>query len=117
MFDLKKQLFWSKLKVGLLITLALIILIFTVFFSGGIERFLSPTIEIKAEIKNVRGLRTGSPVWLSGIEIGSVKKIELHPEHGTIVTMSVEKRSAPFIKKDSTVTVQTIGLLAISTSR
>jgi phospholipid/cholesterol/gamma-HCH transport system substrate-binding protein len=111
MFEPKKQLLWSKLKVGLLITLTLIILLFTVFFSGGIERFLSPTIEIKAEIKNVKGLRTGSPVWLSGIEIGSVKKIELHPEHGTIVTMLLKKDSSQFIKKDSTATVQTIGLL------
>jgi phospholipid/cholesterol/gamma-HCH transport system substrate-binding protein len=111
MFDLKKQLMWSKLKVGALITITLIILLITVFFSGGIEKLLSPTIEIKAGIKNVKGLRTGSPVWLSGIEIGAVKKIELHPELGTIVTMSVEKKSASFIKKDSTATVQTIGLL------
>jgi phospholipid/cholesterol/gamma-HCH transport system substrate-binding protein len=111
MFDQKKQLFWSKLKVGILISLTLIILLFTVFFSGGIEKFLSPKIEIKAEIKNVKGLRVGSPVWLSGIEIGSVKKIELHPEYGTVVSMSVEKKSAPFIKKDSTAMVQTIGLL------
>lgn len=111
MFDSKKQLSWSKLKVGILITLTLVILLFTVFFAGGIEKILSPKIEIKAEIKNVKGLRTGSPVWLSGIEIGSVKKIELHPKHGTIVTMSIEKRSAQFIKKDSTAIVQTIGLL------
>lgn len=111
MFDLKKQLLWSKLKVGIIITITLIILLITVFFSGGIEKLLSPTIEIQAEIKNVKGLRIGSPVWLSGIEIGSVRKIELHPKYGTVVTMSVEKKSSPFIKKDSTATVQTIGLL------
>lgn len=111
MFDVKKQLMWSKLKVGVIITVTLILLLITVFFSGGIEKLLSPTIEIKAEIKNVKGLRTGSPVWLSGIEIGSVKRIELHPNHGTVVTMKVEKKSSPFIKKDSTATVQTIGLL------
>lgn len=111
MFDVRKQLMWSKLKAGIVITTAFLILLFTVFFAGGIESMFSPKIDIKAEIKNVRGLREGSPVWISGIEIGFVKGIDLHAEHGTIVTMSVDKRSAEYVKRDSTVTVQTIGLL------
>lgn len=111
MFDVKRQLMWSKLKVGIVLTIAFALLLFTVFFAGGIESLFSPTIEIKAQIKDVRGLRKGSPVWISGIEIGSVKSIALHAEYGTIVTMSITKKSAEHIRKDSTVTVQTIGLL------
>lgn len=111
MFDVKKELMWSKLKVGIVVTVALMLLLFTVFFAGGIEAILSPKIEINAQIKNVKGLRKGSPVWISGIEIGSVKSISLHAEHGTIVTMAIDKKSAKYIRKDSTVTVQTIGLL------
>lgn len=111
MFDAKKQLMWSKLKVGIVVSIALLLLIFTVFFAGGIETLFSPKVEIKAQIKDVRGLRKGSPVWISGIEIGSVKSIELHAEYGTLVNMSINKDAAKYIKKDSTVTVQTIGLL------
>lgn len=111
MFDVKKQLMWSKLKVGVVVTLAILILIATTFFAGGIEKIFSPKIEIKAHIKDVKGLRKGSPVWFSGIEIGSVKGIALHAEHGTTVIMSVNKDSAKYIKKDSTAIVQTIGLL------
>ncbi len=111
MFDVKRQLMWSKLKVGIVVTVALLILIFTVFFAGGIEGLFSPKIEIKAQIKDVRGLRKGSPVWISGIEIGSVKSIDLHAEYGTLVTISIDKNSAKYVRKDSTVTVQTIGLL------
>lgn len=111
MFDVKKQLMWSKLKAGIVVTIAFLLLLFTVFFAGGIESMFSPKIEIKAEIKDVRGLRKGSPVWISGIEIGSVKSIDLHAEYGTLVTMSIDKKSAEYVKRDSTVIVQTIGLL------
>ncbi|MDH5201781.1 MAG: MlaD family protein [Nitrospirota bacterium] len=108
---MKKQLTWSKLKVSLVITLALLALFITVFFAGNIEDLFSPKVQIKAQIKDVRGLRNGSPVWISGIEVGSVKSIDLHPEYGTLVTMSVNSNAVKFIKKDSKVSVLTMGLL------
>ena len=37
MFDVKKQLRWSKLKVGLVITLALLTLFLAIFFAENIE--------------------------------------------------------------------------------
>ncbi len=111
MFDIKKQLMWSKLKVGLVITTTLAILFITVFFAGSIERLFQPRVEITAWIEDVKGLRAGAPVWVSGIEIGSVEKISLHPEHGTVVTMSVNKDALNFIRTDSYAYVMTAGLL------
>jgi phospholipid/cholesterol/gamma-HCH transport system substrate-binding protein len=111
MFDMKKQLMWAKLRVGLVITLALLTLFVTVFFAGNIQDLFSPKVQIKAEIKDIRGLRKGAPVWISGIEVGSVKNIDLNPEHGTLVAMLINKGAAKFIKKDSKATVLTMGLL------
>ncbi len=111
MFDLKKKLMWSKLKVGLVVTAALVTLFFTVFFAGGIESLFSPKVELKAQIQDVKGLRKGAPVWISGIEIGSVKDIRLHPGYGTVVTLSINKSSLDYIKKDSHASVLTMGLL------
>ncbi len=111
MFDIKKQFLWSKLKVGLVVTLALCTLFITVFFAGSIENLLSPKVELKAQIQNVKGLRKGAPVWVSGIEVGSVKDINLHPEYGTIVTLSVNKKALEFLKKDSEASILTMGLL------
>jgi phospholipid/cholesterol/gamma-HCH transport system substrate-binding protein len=111
MFDMKKQLLWAKLKVGVVITLALLTLFVTVFFAGNIQNLFSPKIQIKAEIKDIRGLRKGAPVWISGIEVGSVKNIDLNPEHGTLVAMLINKGAAKFIKKDSKASVLTMGLL------
>jgi len=111
MFDIKKQLFWSKLKVGLVITLALLILFMTVFFAGSIERILSPKAKLKAQIQNVKGLRKGAPVWVSGVEVGSVKDINLQPEYGTIVTLSINKNVLKFLRKDAEASILTMGLL------
>ena len=111
MFDIKKQFLWSKLKVGLVMTLALFTLFITVFFSSSIENLLSPKVELKAQIQNVKGLRKGAPVWVSGIEVGSVKNISLHPEYGTIVTLAVNKNTLDFLRKDSEASILTMGLL------
>ncbi len=111
MFDKKKQLMWSKLKVGLVTTLALAILFLTIFFAGDIHEIFIPKVKIRADIKDVRGLRRGAPVWFSGIEIGSVKDIKLDPIVGTYVTMSISQDDIKFVKKDSTASVMTMGLL------
>jgi len=111
MFDIKKQLMWSKLKVGLVITTTLLILFVTVFFAGGIERLFQPRVEITAWIPDVKGLRAGAPVWLSGVEVGSVNEISLHPEQGAVVTMSVNKDALNFIRTDSYAYIMTAGLL------
>jgi len=111
MFDKKKQLMWAKLKVGLVTTLAFGILFLTIFFAGDIHEVFSPKVKIRADIKDVRGLRKGAPVWFSGIEIGSVKDIKLDPAVGTYVTMSINEDDIKFVKKDSKASVMTMGLL------
>jgi ABC-type transporter Mla subunit MlaD len=56
MFDTKKQLQWSKLKVGLVITVALLTLLITIFFAGNIEDLFLKKVELKAQIQDVKGL-------------------------------------------------------------
>lgn len=111
MFDTKKQLMWSKLRAGVVITITLLTLFVAVFFVGDIQDIFLPQIEIKAQIPDAKGLKRDAPVWLLGIEIGSVINIDLHPTYGTIVTLAINKRDLPFIKKDSKASVHTIGLL------
>jgi phospholipid/cholesterol/gamma-HCH transport system substrate-binding protein len=111
MFDVKKQLRWSKLKVGLVITIAFLALCLSVFFAGNIQNILSKKVELKIQFKEVEGLRKGGPVWILGIEEGSVKEINLDPIQGVIVTITVKESSLRFIKEDSQATILTMGLL------
>lgn len=102
---------WSKLKAGIVVTLALVLIFLTMLFAGSIENLFVPKIDVKAQIKDVKGLRKGAPVWVSGIEIGFVKDMELNPEYGTMVTMSIKKDAMKFVRKDSKANILTMGLL------
>ncbi|MBA4373351.1 MAG: hypothetical protein C0402_10895 [Thermodesulfovibrio sp.] len=111
MFDLKKQLRWAEMKVGVIISLALVILFLSVFFAGSIERMIHPKVKIKAAIADVKGLKGGAPVWVYGLEEGTVTDISLDPTYGTVVTISIYKNVLGYLKKDSTASVLTMGLL------
>lgn len=111
MFDMKKQLRWSKLKVGLVITLALLVLLVAIFFAGGIEKIFSPKMYLKVQFQDVKGLRKGAPVWIFGTEVGSVREIELDPNLGAVVTIFIKKNVQEFIRKDARASIMTMGLL------
>jgi phospholipid/cholesterol/gamma-HCH transport system substrate-binding protein len=110
-FDRKKQLNWFKLRVGIVITLALLLLFLTVFFSGSIEKLFTKRSVVQAQIRNVNGLRIGAPVWFSGVEVGTVTEIALEPKCGTLVSLAINKDVMNLIRKDCVASVLTIGLL------
>lgn len=111
MFDAEKQLRWSKLKVGIVITFALLILLITVFFAGDLRSLISRKVELKIYFQNVEGLRTGAPVWILGLEEGSVKDIRLDPAYGVIVSVTIQQRTLAYLKKDSHARILTMGLM------
>jgi phospholipid/cholesterol/gamma-HCH transport system substrate-binding protein len=111
MFEMKKQIRWSALKAGLVITLALLTLFAVVLYAGTIRQLFTPSFELRARFQDVKGLRKGAPVWLFGTEVGSVKNIELDPVYGTIVTLLVNKSAEPFIRSNSEAEILTMGLL------
>jgi phospholipid/cholesterol/gamma-HCH transport system substrate-binding protein len=111
MFDTKKQLRWAKIKVGIVITIAFLVLFVAVFFAGNIQNIISKKTDLKIQFKDVEGLRKGAPVWILGVEEGYVKGIHLDPISGVIVTIALKKSSLRLIKQDSQATVLTMGLL------
>jgi len=111
MFEPQKQLKWSKLRVGLVLTLALLIFVVAVFFAANIQSLLISKVELKIQFTDVMGLRKGAPVWILGIEEGSVKSIKLDPASGVIVTVSVNRNSLKFVSKQSHATIMTMGIL------
>ncbi len=108
---MKQKLFWSKLKTGSILTTALGLIFMAVFFAGNVQSLFVGKIDITLLIKDVRGLRSGAPIWYSGIEVGQVKAIRLDPRRGTVVTLRIKKKEAGFIPKDSSATIMTMGLL------
>src|SRR3990170_5132491 len=110
MYDYRKQLAWSKLKVGIVVTAALIILLLAILFAGNIQNLFAPQSTIYATFHDVKGLRSGAPVWFAGVQIGSVKSINFTGEKIT-ASMKIDRDALPFLKKDSEASILTLGLL------
>jgi phospholipid/cholesterol/gamma-HCH transport system substrate-binding protein len=111
MYDYLKHVKWAALKVGLLTTVSGAIIFLAIMFAGNIKDFLSPKVSIFTAFDDVKGLREGSPVWFSGVEIGAVESIDFTTYRKILVTLSINAGTLQYIKKDSHAEILTLGLL------
>jgi len=110
LFDLKRELRWSKLRVGAVVSLALLILFFTVFFSGVIQQAFARAASLHVRLPDVRGLRRGAPVWLLGVGVGTVREVRLEPRAATL-TLELDPGALRFLHRDARASVIASGLL------
>ena len=101
-----------KLVLGVLIVIgsagALILL-----FAGIPRR----GFEIESYFQDIQGLRDGAPVRLAGVEIGTVKKVQIRPERRDApaeVTMSIQTPYELKIPNDAIVSVSSAGVFGPS---
>lgn len=65
---------FSELRVGILVLAGLVITALTILYISG-RAVLGPTFEVRTLLPTVSGLKKGAPVWIAGVEVGSVKYI------------------------------------------
>jgi phospholipid/cholesterol/gamma-HCH transport system substrate-binding protein len=109
----QKQLKWSQLKVGLTVIFAAIILgVLIILMSGG--GLFTSKIILKSYFPDASGLTPGSPVRLSGVDIGNVKAVQVvpgRPLDPVEVVMKVNTKYRFFLRKDSVTLLSTAGVL------
>jgi phospholipid/cholesterol/gamma-HCH transport system substrate-binding protein len=104
---------WANLWVGLLLLFAIAVIIYASVTGGGISVFQSK-IEFVCFFKNVEGLVRGSPVWMSGVEVGNVVSLGFDVVDSVRVVRvvcKVESSIHPYLNKDARVQLGTIGFL------
>ncbi len=111
MYDYIKHVKWASIKVGLLTTVSAAIIFLAIMFAGNIEDFFSPKVSIYTSFHDVKGLREGSPVWFSGVEIGAVEAIDFASYGKITVELSINAETLQYLKKDSHAEILTLGLL------
>ena len=97
-----------ELAVGVFMIAGLLCLGYLSVNLGKVEIWKKPTNDLYAIFNDIGGLRVGSPVVISGVEVGSVKKISLVDYEAR-----VEMQLSPEIKvhEDAVVSVKTRGLI------
>jgi phospholipid/cholesterol/gamma-HCH transport system substrate-binding protein len=114
----QKELRWSQLKVGILSLCAITALTVLIFLlAGSTGGLFSKKINLKAYFQNASGLKDGSPVTLNGVTIGNVTSVRILPNHdpdSVEVNLRVGARYLPSLHTDSTVAINTAGVLGDS---
>src|SRR5215471_16780596 len=97
--------------VGIFITVGLIILAMAVFILGSQQKTFAKAATIKAVFEDVNGLQAGNNVWLFGVKVGTIKKINFYGETKVEVIMSIEKDATTRIHKDATAKISSDGFI------
>jgi phospholipid/cholesterol/gamma-HCH transport system substrate-binding protein len=100
-----------NIRVGVLVSVGTLLLIFALYTIGNKQNIFGSTFNISATFQNVNGLMTGNNVRFAGIDVGTVKSIEIINDSSVRVNMMIENRIQPFIKKNAIASVGTDGLM------
>lgn len=105
----------KKISAGLFFIVC-IVMIIGVVFTLGMERGLTePKFQMTAVFRKVGGLSIGSPVWLSGVNVGTVANIGFLDEEiegrGVKVTLNLHKKHEKQLHKSVRVAIVTEGIL------
>src|ERR1039457_1754143 len=105
---------WSQLKVGVFIVCALVFLAAGILLMGKQTKLFVPKGKFFVIMSDVAGLKVGAPVWLAGVDVGTVTAIRFDKPRETNevkVTLEVDSEALKKIASDSTITVKTRGLM------
>jgi len=105
----------KSIRVGALVTSAVIVLMVFVFFIGSEQKIFSRKNEYRVRLIDVSGLAEGNPVRLSGVTIGVVRDINLprDPKKPNVdITLMIDRKYAERIRADSRARLKKLGLLA-----
>lgn len=101
----------QTVKVGIFVVVGTVLLIFGLYFIGKQKFLFSKNFELYAVFENVNGLQLGNNVRYSGINVGTVSKIEMTKVGMITIQMSVEEKTASFINKDAIASISSDGLV------
>ncbi len=101
----------QKIKVGIFVVVGTVLLILALYFIGSRQQMFTKTIQLYGVFENAGGLQLGNNVRYSGVNVGTVSNIEMVEEGKITVEMSIEAKTARFIKKDAIASISSDGLV------
>ena len=97
--------------VGIFISVGVLLLVGAIFLLGGQQKTFVKTITIKAVFDDINGLQAGNNIWLFGVKVGTVKKINFYGQNKVEIIMNLEKIAQSRVHKDATAKIGSDGLI------
>lgn len=101
----------QNIRLGIFVMMGLVFLVLTLYLIGKNRNLFGATYELKARFENVQGLKPGNNVRFAGIDVGTVKKIEILNDTLLEVSFILEERMRQVIRKNALVSLGTDGFV------
>ena len=101
----------QKIRLGLFVIIGLTLFVLTIYFIGSKQQMFGKTETLTAVFNNVAGLQLGNNVRYSGINVGTVRGIEIVNDTTINVEMQIDQTILPHIKKNAVATIGSDGLV------
>ena len=101
----------QNLKLGLFVVLGTVLLLMASYLIGNRQNMFVKNFTVNAVFRNVNGLQVGNNVRFSGINIGTVDKIEMMNDTTIYVYMKMEEKMRSHIKNNAIATIGSDGLV------
>lgn len=101
----------QKFRLGLFTILGTLVFVAAIYFIGNKQDLFGRTAELNAIFNDVNGLQPGNNVRYSGIDIGTVRHIEMVNDSAIKVEMAIDRTILPRIKTDAVATINSDGLV------
>lgn len=108
-----RRTFALQFRIGMFVVISLVVFLGVIYLLGARARYFERKYELHADFTEVSGLIEGATVRLAGVQIGRVTDVELSPQVGgkVRVTLSVSRQFSERIRGDSEAQIVTQGLL------
>src|SRR5436190_15787683 len=105
-----RSLAWSELKIGLMTIFAVFMAGLLIFMLSGEGGFFWQRYSLKTVFGNIAGLKTGAPVRVAGVEVGSVKDTQFMGDRVEVV-MQIDRDMQSRVTSNSVASLGSVSLL------
>ncbi len=103
----------NNIQLGFFVGLGITIFILAIYYIGSQGSMFSRNVTISGIFTDISGIKIGNDVRFSGINIGTVAKVEILNDSLVQIDFSIQEDVRKFIRKDSKIEIVPEGLMGI----
>lgn len=101
----------ANTKLGAVVLAGIIFLVFSLYMIGKNQNIFGSSILVIAEVTEVNGLLPGNNVRFKGMDVGTVRDIDMWNDSTIHIRMLIHKSMVPYIQKNALTTINSDGLM------
>jgi phospholipid/cholesterol/gamma-HCH transport system substrate-binding protein len=103
----------NNTRLGFFVGIGITIFILAIYYIGSQGNMFNRNITISGIFNDISGVKIGNDVRFSGINIGTVSKVEILNDSLVQIDLSIHQNIMQFIRKDSKIEIVPEGLIGI----